>query len=71
MVTGNRRYYTRLVYVCKSKALFANEGYHLAVCITICVKRMARSVDKHRGKYVGEASVTAPDAEVNPWEFFL
>jgi len=33
---------------------------------------MARPVDKHRRKYAGEASVTAPDAEeVNPWVFFL
>jgi hypothetical protein len=38
----------------------------------MCVKKMARSVDKHRQKYAGEASVTAADAEeVNQWEFFL
>jgi hypothetical protein len=69
---GGKRggHYTPLVYVCKPKALFANEGYHLVVCIIICVKRMARSVNKHRGKYAGEESVTAPDAGVvNPWQF--
>jgi hypothetical protein len=34
---------------------------------------MARSVDKHRGKYAEGASVIAQDVEeeVNPWEFFV
>jgi hypothetical protein len=36
------------------------------------IEEKEEEVDRHKGKYAGDVSETAPDAEqVKPWEFFL
>jgi hypothetical protein len=60
---GEGGHCTPLVYVCQPTALIASEGYHLVVCISICVNRMARPLEEPTGKYAGEASVIVQDVE--------